>query len=240
MKARFDAGTDVAMIGAWDAARGAQPFTAEEYERLSDTLEADAAAGHIFVLKTQADGGGPVDVYVDEPVPADVMERLTLLGEPCVLALPSGSLDVDGAEHYRARKADPTRSRRAVAVPAGEYLLRCYARKDDEAETSPRSARDLEAAVPADDLRYYARVTRMGCLTGLLLLLLFPLLLPFVGWKGAMAATIVAVVGFFSIREHVLRRNARFVRLRETVNAFRLEHQDPTFVLELRRTPGEP
>ncbi len=80
MKARVDAGTDVAMIGAWDAQRGAQPFTAEEFKQLSDTLDADATQGHVFVLHTGADGGGPVDVYVDEPIPAEVMARLTPLG----------------------------------------------------------------------------------------------------------------------------------------------------------------
>ena len=235
MKARFDAGTGVAMIGAWDAARGAEPFSAEEYRQLSETLDADAAAGRIFVLHTGADGGGPVDVYIDEPVPPDVMERLTTVGDPCVLALPSGSLDVDGAEHYRARKPEPARSSRAVSVPAGDYLLRCYTPRDQEQVVTPRSERDLEAAVGADDLRYYERVTRTGCLTGLLLPLLFPLLLPFFGWKGAVAATIVIVVGYFSVRERLLRRNPRFARLRETVTSFRLQHDGPTFVLELRR-----
>jgi hypothetical protein len=113
--------------------------------------------------------------------------------------------------------------------------LRCYAPSDDAGGETPAPGRDVEAAVGADDLRYYERVTRMGCLTGLLLPLLFPLLLPFLGWKGAIAATIVVVIGYFSIREHLLRRNARFARLRATVNAFRLQHQEPAFVLELRR-----
>src|SRR5512133_1821196 len=98
MKARVDAGTDVAMIGAWDADRGA-----------------DAEQGHIFVLHTGADGGGPVDVYIDEPVPADVMQRLTPIGDELVLALPSGTLIVDGVEHYRARKANEALASRAVS-----------------------------------------------------------------------------------------------------------------------------
>src|SRR3982751_5064417 len=143
MKARFDAGTDVAMIGAWDAQRGAQPVTAEEYRRLSDTLDADADAGHIFVLHTRADGGGQVDLYVDEPIPSEVMTSLTPQGGEFVLALPSGSLMVDGVEHYRPRKPDAASSDRAVQVPPGDYTLRCYAAKYDE-EAAPRSERDLE------------------------------------------------------------------------------------------------
>lgn len=235
MQARFDAGTDVAMIGAWDADRGAQPFSAEEFERLSDTLDADAAHGHIVVLHTGADGGAPVDVYVDEPVPAEHMARLTPEGEEFVLALPSGRLIVDGAEFYRSRKRGRVGADRSVTVPPGDYRLRCYTAKDEEPAASPRSERDLSSILGPDDLRYYDRVTRGGCLAGLLLLFLFPALFPFVGWKIAFTATVVVVVGYFNLREWMLRRNTRFARLRETIAAFRLESREPTFVLELRR-----
>jgi hypothetical protein len=235
MKARFDAGTDVAMIGAWDAQRGAQPFTAEEFKRVSDTLDADAEQGHLFVLHTHADGGGPVDVYVDEAIPTEILARLTPLGGEFVLALPSGTLVVDGVEHYRSRKPDSVSSDRAVPVPAGDYALRCYTAKDDEQEATPRSENELEAIVGKDELRYYERVTRAGCLAGLLMLLLFPILMPFLGWKIAFGTTVVVVVAYFNVREWMLRRNARFARLRERVTAFRLQHQEPTVVLELRR-----
>lgn len=234
MRARFDTGTDVAMIGAWDAQRGAQPVTPGEYKRLSDTLDAEADAGHIFVLHTRADGGGHVDVYIDEPIPSEVMTRLTAQGDEFVLALPSGSLMVDGVEHYRARKPDAAASDRAVHVPAGDYALRCYAPKDDEA-AAPRSERDLETILGKDDLRYYDRITRGGCLTGALLLLLVPALWPLFGPKVALVTSIVVVVVYFNVREWVLRRNARFARLRETITAFRLQRQESTFVLELRR-----
>jgi hypothetical protein len=235
MKARFDAGTDVAMIGAWDLETNAQPFTPEEYKRLTETLDADAEQGRLFVLHTGSDGGGPVDAYIDEPVPAEIMKRLTLLGDELVLALPSGQLIVDGVEYYRARKPDATLSSRAVAVPAGDYLLRCYAPEDDEQEAPRQSERDLEAIVGKDELRYYERVTRSGCLIGLGLLLLFPILGPLAGWRIAFATTVVAVIGFFHVREWVLRRNPRFARLREAVTAHRLGTQEPTFVLQLRR-----
>jgi hypothetical protein len=235
MKARFDAGTDVAMIGAWDAERGIQPFSPEEYRRLSDSLDAEAEQGHLFVLHTGADGGGPVDVYIDEPVPDDIVERLAPLGSELVLALPSGKLIVDGVEYYRARKPDAARLDPAVTIPAGDYQLRCYTPKDDEQDATPRSEQELEAIVGKDELRYYERVTRSGCLIGLVLLLLFPGLGPFIGWRAAFVTTVVAVIGFYNVREWMLRRNARFARLRETVGAFRRGAQEPTFVLELRR-----
>jgi len=236
MKARFDVGSDVAMIGAWDGQRGAQPVTPEEYKRLSDTLDADADAGHIFVLHTRADGSGHVDVYVDEPIPNEVMASLTPQGGEFALALPSGALMVDGVEHYRARKPDPAASDRALHVPAGDYALWCYAANDEE--QAPRSGRDLETILGKDDVRYYDRITRGGCLVGALLLLLLPALWPVFGLKVALATSVVVVVAYFNVREWVLRRNARFVSLRETIAAFRLQRQEPTFVLELRRKPA--
>ena len=234
MKARFVAGTDVAMIGAWDAGRGTEPFSAAEFKRLSETLDADAAEGHLFVLHTGADGGGPVDVYVDEPIPDDAMARLTPLGDELILALPTGRLMVDGAEYYRARKPDPARADRAVAVPPGDYVLRCYVAKDHEEESKPQSERELEAVVGRADLQYYERVTRAGCFTGLALLLLFPLLLPLVGSRIAVVATLIVVVAYFSIRERRLRRRERFRRLRETITEIRLGGGEADFVLELR------
>ena len=235
MKARFDAGTDVAMIGAWDLDRGAQPFSTDESRRLSDTLDRDAQEGHLFVLHTGADGGGPVDVYIDEPVPDETLASLTPVGDPLILALPSGKLVVDGVEYYRTRKADAAHASRAAAVPAGDYLLRCYTPKDEEQEAAPRAEHDLEAIVGKAELRYYERVTRSGCLIGLVLLLLFPILGPLAGWRIAFATTVVAVIGFFYVREWLLRRNPRFARVREVVTAHRLGAQEPTFVLELRR-----
>jgi hypothetical protein len=234
VKARFDAGTDVAMIGAWDAQRGAQPFTAEENKALSNTLDAEADGGHIFVLHTGADGGGPVDVYIDEPVPADVLARLTPLDGEFIVAVPSGTLVVDGVEFYRGKKPDSRRADRTATVPPGDYALRCYTAKDEE-EAAARVERNLESVVGAEDLRYYERVNRLGCITGLLLLLLFPLLAPFVGVKWALSITAVVVLGFFHVRERILKRNARFAQLSDRIMAFRLNQQEPTFVLELRR-----
>jgi len=152
-----------------------------------------------------------------------------------VHALPSGRLIVDGVEHYRARKPNAALASRAVSVPPGDYLLRCYTPPDGEQETTPRFERDLEAIVGKDELRYYERVTRSGCLVGLALLLLFPVLGPLAGWRIAFATTVVAVVGFFYAREWMLRRNARFARLREAITAHRTGTREPTFVLELRR-----
>jgi hypothetical protein len=222
------------MIGAWDAQRGAQPFTPEENKQLSNTLDAEADRGHLFVLHTGGDGGGPVDVYIDEPAPADALASLTPLEGEFILALPSGTLVVDGVEYYRGKKPDSRRADRTATVPPGDYALRCYVAKDEEAAAA-RVERTLESVVGSDDLRYYERINRSGCVTGLLLLLLFPILTPFVGPKWAFTIMVIVVLGFFQVRERILRRNTRFAQLSGRIMAFRLNRQEPTFVLQLRR-----
>ena len=233
MKARFDAGTDAAMLGAWDAQRNAQPFTSSDIRRFSATLDAEAVAGHIFLLNTQADGGGPIDVYIDETIPSEFQENLEPLGGEFLLALPSGALIVDGAEYYRAPKPDRSLSNRVVTVPPGDYAARWFTPTNDEEQ--PRSEVDLARLVGKEELTYYDRMNSSGCIVGASTLLLFPILWYSVNWIAAAIATPVVFLSFFHIRAWVLRRNARYTDLSNTVDSFRLEHKQPTFVLELRR-----
>lgn len=237
MKARFDAGSDIATIGAWDAQRDSAPLTATELKRLSGVLDTDAAQGHVFLLRTGGDGGGPIDVYVDEAIPAEIQEHLAPAGDEFLLVLPSGRLVVDGAEHYRSPTPRAARSNGSIAVPAGHYSVRCFTPKTEE--QAPRSEDALRSLVGAADLAYYDRVNLRSCLSGALTLLLFPVLaFPF-GWKVALPITAVVFVSFFHVREWVLKRNARYQRLNQVVPAFRIRNQDPVLVLELRSI-GDP
>jgi hypothetical protein len=233
MKARIDAGTDVAMIGAWDARRGAESLTPPELKHLSDTLEADAAQGRLFLLHTGADGGGPIDVYVDEAVPREVQERLVPMRDrEFLLAVPSGALVVGGVEYYRSPQARITDDNSTVAVPAGDYAVRCYAAKDEE--QSPRSEEELRKLVGDADLQYYDRINRTGCIVGALTLLLFPMLSFPLGWKLALPITAVVFLSFFPVLAWLLKRNVRYQRLHRVVPVFRLQNQDPTYVFALR------
>jgi hypothetical protein len=231
VKARFDAGTDIAMIGAWEADRGVQPFTGPERQQLAETLEAEAAQGHLCVIHTRADGAGPVVAYIDEDIPAELRERLTQLGDENLLAIPSGKLVVDGVEYYRGKNATAARPDSTAAVQPGDYGVRCYEVK--ATEEAPRSQEELEALVGKGELRYFERVNQRGCFGGALTLFLFPILLAFVGWKIAFSITVVGFLGYFNVRERVLKRSARFSRLSDTIVRYRLEHEEPAFVLEM-------
>jgi len=232
MKARVDAGTDVAMIGAWDAHRNSIPLTRSELENLSSVLEAEAAEGQVFVLHTRADGGGPVDVYVDEAIPREVRARLRPLEGTFLLAVPSGRLSVAGAEYYRAAQPKFTGQISVVTIPSSDYALRCYAPRD--VEQTPSSDAALRNLVGSAELEYYDRINRVGCVVGALSLLLFPILSFPIGWKPALAIAAAVFLSFFPLLQWLLKRNARYQRLHEIVPAFRIQNEDPWLIFELQ------
>lgn len=232
MKARIDAGTDIAMIGAWDAQRSANPLARSELENLSRVLEAEAAEGQVFLLYTRADGGGPVDLYVDEAIPREVQARLRPVEGTFLLAVPSGELAIGGAEDYRASQPKITGQKSVVTIPRGDYALRCYAPQN--VEQAPSAEETLRTLVGSAELEYYDRINRVGCLGGALSLLLFPILAFPLGWVPALAITAAVVLSFFPVMRWVLKGNARYQRLHEIVPTFRIQHEDPWLVFELR------
>jgi hypothetical protein len=233
MKARIDAGTDVAMIGAWDARQLAPPFTAAELADRDHALERDVSRGALFLIRTGGDGGGPVDLYIDEPAPPAVLARVTPVAGEARLSLPGGALTVGGVEDYRSAGARISGPDRIVNVPAGDYAVRCYVQNDPERE--PASEKTLRTLVSPADIKYYDGVNQRGCVGGALTLLLFPLLAFPLGWKVALPVTVVAFLGFFPLLQWGLKRNARYQRLHAVIPIHRIQQADPTYVLELRR-----
>ena len=221
------------MFGAWDSTAGAEPFGSTGLKQPETLLEADANAARVFLIHSGADGGGPVDAYIDEPIPDDVKQRLTPIDGDFLLAVPSGSLTVDGAEYYRNAKPSTTTANTA-AVPAGDYAVRCYVNRNDEDEEEPKSEAELALIVGKEEVEYYDRVNRRGCLGGLSTLLLFPILAFLIDWRLALVITIVVSVSYFHVRERLVKRNTRYAKLGEAITAYRLEHDPPIFVLELR------
>lgn len=231
MKARIDAGTDAALIAAWDASRGAYPLAESDDPR--DALELDAAAGHVFGLELGGDGGGPVDVYVDESIPDAELAALRPIAGTYLLAVPTGALVVGGGEDYRSSEPINTSDRSVVRIPPGEYAVRSFASADPEREAPSEEA--LRALVGPGELEWYDSRNRAGCVIGALLLLLFPLLLIPFSWMVALPVTIVAFVGWFPLRERLLKRSSRYQRLHAVIPAFRLRTAPAWLVFELRR-----
>ena len=227
---RVDAGTDVAMLGAWDASRAATPLIKNRVE----ALQQDDDEGHLFLIRTGADGGGPVDVYVDAEIPPEVREISRALDGEFLLALPSGLLMVGGAEDYRAVKRRITSDQNIISVPPGNYALRCYVGPDQDEREEPESERELKARVGAENLQWYDRANLMMVAIGFATLLIFPLSAVWLRWWYALAITLVVFFSYWHVGAWLMRRSARYAELERVITSFRLAHTPPTFILELR------
>ena len=235
MRARLDAGTDVAMIGAWDARRDAEPFPAGKLREVHALLESDAANGDLLLIHTGADGGGPVDVFVDEPVPAEQLARLRPIDGPRRLSVPSGALRIAGAEYYRAPK--PKGRPGVIAIPSGNYAMSVLVPLDEEEE--PPSEAALRNKVGADELRRYDRINQ-GVVIGAFVALLVVVvgLAPFIG-RLALVAAVVVFLAWFPVANRLTRRSPAYMRLHEIATDFRLRQAPASLVLTLRRLGPE-
>jgi hypothetical protein len=242
MKTRIDAGTDVAMIGAWDRSRNDCVLGNVPFKEIMRALNEDAQAGHLFLIHTGADGGGPIDVYVEESVPESALKQTRPAEGEFLIRVPTGRLVVGGAEDYRTRKPRITAENSIVSLPVGDYRLRCRIGTEDEWAPEKPSRAEMEKLLGAEDYRYWWRLENTGRL-GCLFVLLFPLLAFPIGWKVALGVTLVFTVGWFYVREtFFLKRNARYQRIDKAVNEMLKRAQEaapPTFIFELQRaSPG--
>src|SRR5687767_5600663 len=101
MHRRVDAGTDIAMVGAWDQSRQAPEVCHANPPLEASLLESDAKEGHLFVIHTGADGGGPIDVYIDAEVPSSIRKKNNAKEggvKEFLLSVPTGKLVVGGVE----------------------------------------------------------------------------------------------------------------------------------------------
>ena len=232
MRARVEAGTTVAMIGAWDARRDAEPFARKDFGQIQALLEVDAARGELFVVHTGADGGGPADVVIDEPIPADEVARLRPIEGRRRLAVPSGELRIGGLELYRAPKPKATPD--MVMIPPGDYSISVFVPRDDEPE--PTSEAELRDEVGAGELRRYDRINLGVVMGGFAIPSLALLaLVPGFGWRIAVPVAIVAFLAWFPTTQWILRRSRWYTRLHAIATDIRLRQGPPAIVLCLRK-----
>jgi hypothetical protein len=240
MHERIVAGTDVAMIGAWDADRAWGATPAGERKGTLALLEREAKAGRLFLVRTGGDGEEVVDLYVDEDVPVSVRTQTGAVQGEFLLSVPSGRLTVGGVEDYGAAKPVQTSEGSSIAVPAGDYRLRCHVsrlREEQPEQSLPEVMRDT---LGPDDLAYYRRQGAQWKVTLLAIppLLLFPVLaFPF-GWKVALAVTALVAWPYGTLLERWSKRrvaaDARWQRLNRIVDRAWRGTQTPSLILELR------
>jgi hypothetical protein len=234
MKWRVETGTDIAMLGAWDRSRNNQPMAKRWGKEFDLTLEADAVAGHLFLIHTGADCGGPVEVLIDEEMQPELRDEMIALPGKFLLRVPTGRLVVGGVEDYRSTKPRITDELSDVRILAGDYVVESFTGPEENIPVTPTN-KELKQLLGEEDFHYYNRVQKQGCLT----LLLFPALWPFIGWKLAAGITVLVVFGYFYINEKLfLRRNKRYQQILKTVNEAHAKagsKGSPIFLFQLLR-----
>jgi hypothetical protein len=233
MKARVESGTDIATEGAWDAALQREPLA----DRSEMAWLEDVEQAKLFLIKTGGDGGGSVDIYVDEEMPAKARRRVRQVGEEHLLSVPSGQLMVGGVEDYRSANSQITGDDSVVAIPPGNYAITCFLTKDSESVHGGLTEKQYIAALGEEDYRYFRRKTNAG-LWGYIGFLLWPALGPFVGGLWAFGIALVVVIWHTHLMERLRARDARYQNVNRRVNeAFQQAAKDgePVYVLTMRK-----
>ncbi len=238
MHQRIDAGTDVAMIGVWDArhGEGVQPICDRAF------LEREAVEGRLFLIHTGADGGGAIDLYIDENPPDHARAHTRPIEGEFLLAVPTGRLVVAGAETYRTGTES-----NSVDIPPGDYAVRCHVAivTEDDAEGGGEynSIAEVETKVLTPEERaYYHRWNKRELLWSLffwvLLLAFFPLMWRW-GWKIALPITLALLIPYSHWLERSQKRqskaDSRWQAINRKVSGAWLGSAPRTFMLELRR-----
>jgi hypothetical protein len=235
MKTRIDAGTDIAMIGVWDASQNDTALAGMGSTNLLQSLETDCATARLFLLHTGGDDGGPVDVYVDAATPEAVRKKYRATKREFLISVPSGRLVIGGMEDYRTGAAQITGADSVVTIPSGEYALRCLAPKGEVYSETPTRA-ELEAKVGTKDFKYHRRIQTLALTAYSGVPVLFVILCFVLGWKQALAVAVV--VGLISYGLVRISNNERFRRVSRAENELWQQAQQrglPTLIFELRR-----
>ena len=221
MPQRLEVSTDVATFGIWEPA--------DQTGSSTTTLDALTATGRACTIGYGADVSGAVDVFVDEPIPAELLASTTLMSE-CLLDIRSGSVAIDGAEYFRDSKT-------TCALPKGLYATQVR-RLVGEAETTDGEIEALRQ-IGTVDVEYHDRLIRNGFLIGIAVLLLVTVTLLFVArWYVALPTGLIAFVAYFHVLQRVLNRNRRFQNVADRVFAARHATEPPILVVQFTRRDG--
>ena len=149
MKFETEAGTDIAMIGIWDAdvSIGDIPF-----KRLMEELSKDGRDGKLLRVDTGADGGYSICVVsTQEELGAFRLDAYAEIQHDFFLHSQSGTFIVGGVEDYRNGTPQITSKGDRFRLEPGAFRIRVYAHNDDEEQIS----KEVAAEIGEDDLRYY-------------------------------------------------------------------------------------
>ena len=230
---RLYAGTDIAMIGAWDSNSNQNLPSETAASKIDEIIEKASSERSLFYINTGADGGGYIHIYVNEDVPENIKSFSKVIEENFSISIPSGELIVGGIEEY----IDPSlvgEADNSLRVPEGDYSLKCHMCDDEDESRDDDAEKSLREIVGERELAFYDNVNLYGCLIGGgLSVMALVIALFIVKWYFALSLPVLAALVYFHLMDWGIRRSERYKKLDDIIPQFRLEHEHPTFVFEL-------
>ena len=159
MKFETEAGTDIAMIGIWDADVPVGELRKIPYKRLMEELSKDGHDGKILRVDTGADGGYPICVVsTEEEFGAFRLDAYAEIQHDFFLYSQSGNFIAGGLEDYRNGTPQLTSENDRFRLEPGGFRVRVYTHDEDEDQI----AKQVADEVGEDDLRHYQE-RKSGC-----------------------------------------------------------------------------
>lgn len=226
---RCPIGTDVAQLALWDAQHTRTDTESLSLEELDEILRADARGGRLFFVNTGSDGGCDIALYVDEPIPDDLLPFYKSLNRRFLLRCPSGRLLAGGAEGYTDLEGQA--SGEAARIPSGDYVLQLHELCEGDVNEPER----LSVVLGEEDYAYLHRAGYgwgwgcIGVVGGILLagLIHWTWGLPFV----------VAGIGWTLQNTWRNRHDNRLKEIQQRVSEY--NEQYPFFLFSLQKIEGD-
>ncbi|MFO0977809.1 MAG: hypothetical protein U0996_15505 [Planctomycetaceae bacterium] len=228
MRKRIDMGTDIAAIGVWDPSRERHDLASAKYSDLQAGLEADANAGHLFFIRTSADGGYPADFYVDELPSAEVLALYDSPDRRFLIHSSSGRLIAGGLEDFISSSKLITSANDEFSLSPGSYAIQFCDICDDKLQAL------LREKLGDSDYQYYCdRAERLpwGCSVAVAVVATLVLLLMRFWFAAGLALSLGIVYSLYRRRKQ--SADLRFKDIADTVRE--IEEMFPPFLCILHR-----
>jgi hypothetical protein len=230
----LEAGTDTAGLCLFDPT-ALPPEVDRRGGPEAKVLDALATAGRLHHWNLEGDGDASLGLWVDEPLPSDLLPHAQRLAHAEALHLPSGRLYFAGAEYVFHQddallKKHP-RMGQSADVPAGVYGFELY--ELTPPESAPRSIED--SLSPAE--RWLSTLVELLLSVGGLALLLFPIALLVNGlqWARPWSRWVLLLLGGLLLLDFLATRLPAYRRVLQKRQSSTREW--PDYALVLRRGP---
>ena len=230
----LDAGTDVAMLGLWDANAPRDDIGKSNPGKFQELLDEDAHKGKLIYINTSSDGSFSIGICLcSNDLPEDLEKWYTQVDRRLFLNVESGQVIAGGLEDYRSSNPQITGDADLVTVRNGVYQISAYqAIYDDE-----RKIEEIRDIVGEDEYAYYSSRST-GCLAFFVLFIAGLACSIFWSWWVIIPAILTGIVNAI-YRSKVNSKDERYMKVQMQIDKWDSNHPVVVFLLKAVVSMGE-